>query len=180
MNEKILFFVDDEPAVIDGYRRTLHQEFHPETANNGQDALAALKSNGPYAVVISDMRMPCMDGVTLLSRVRDLSPTTVRVILTGHADLQSAMNAVNEGHIFRFLTKPCESDVLKKTLTTCLVQYRLITAEKELLENTLMGAIKVLTDVLSLATRPRSAGRCVSAVMFSTSSPKCISKPLEV
>jgi response regulator RpfG family c-di-GMP phosphodiesterase len=159
MNEKILF-VDDEPAVLDGYRRTLRQEFHPDTANGGQAALDSLQANGPYAVVVSDMRMPGMDGVTLLAKVRDLSPHTVRVILTGHADLQSAMNAVNEGHIFRFLTKPCESEVLKKTLTTCIVQYRLITAEKELLENTLMGAIKVLTDVLSLAN-PAAFGRAV-------------------
>ncbi len=159
MSEKILF-VDDETAVLDGYKRILYKDFQIETAASGPDAISALSKNGKYAVVVSDMRMPGMDGVQLLSRVRELAPDTVRVMLTGHADIQSAMNAVNEGNIFRFLTKPCEPTVLKKTLTTALLQYRLITAEKELLENTLMGSIKVLTDVLSLAN-PAAFGRSV-------------------
>lgn len=157
MTETILF-VDDETAVLDGYKRLLYKDFQVETASSGTDAIAALSKNGKYAVVVSDMRMPGMDGVQLLSRVRELAPDTVRVMLTGHADIQSAMNAVNEGNIFRFLTKPCEPTVLKKTLTSALLQYRLITAEKELLENTLMGSIKVLTDVLSLAN-PAAFGR---------------------
>ena len=159
MIEKILF-VDDETAVLDGYKRVLYKDFQIETAASGSEAMAAFTKNGHFAVVVSDMRMPGMDGVQLLSRVRELSPDTVRVMLTGHADIQSAMNAVNEGNIFRFLTKPCEAAVLKKTLTTALMQYRLITAEKELLENTLMGSIKVLTDVLSLAN-PAAFGRSV-------------------
>lgn len=159
MQEKILF-VDDEPAVLEGYKRVLHKEFQPHTAVGAHEALGSIAANGPYAVVVSDMRMPDMDGVQLLSHISTISPNTVRVILTGHADLQSAIGAVNEGRIFRFLTKPCESDVLKNALTTCLVQYRLITAEKDLLENTLMGSIKVLTDVLSLAN-PAAFGRAV-------------------
>ncbi|MGA9527853.1 MAG: HD domain-containing phosphohydrolase [Terriglobales bacterium] len=159
MHEKILF-VDDEPAVLEGYKRALHKEFQPDTAVGAQEALTLIDNSGPYAVVVSDMRMPGMDGIQLLSHIRAVSPNTVRVMLTGHADLQSAIGAVNEGHIFRFLTKPCESDVLKNALTTCLVQYRLITAEKDLLENTLMGSIKVLTDVLSLAN-PAAFGRTV-------------------
>jgi response regulator RpfG family c-di-GMP phosphodiesterase len=159
MNDKMLF-VDDEPAVLEGYKRILHKDFQPDTASGGPEALASLSQNGPYAVVVSDMRMPGMDGVQLLSRVRELSPDTVRVILTGFADIQSAMNAVNEGNIFRFLTKPCEHRTLKQTLTSCLLQYQLVTAEKELLENTLMGSIKVLTDVLSLSN-PAAFGRSV-------------------
>ena len=159
MSEKILF-VDDEPAVLEGYKRALHKDFRPDTATSGPEALAAITGCGPYAVVVSDMRMPGMDGVQLLSRIRELSPHTVRVILTGYADMQSAMNAVNEGQIFRFITKPCEADTLKKTLTTCLVQYQLINAEKELLESTLMGSIKVMADVLSLAN-PAAFGRAV-------------------
>ncbi len=159
MTEKILF-VDDETAVLDGYKRILHKDFEIATASSGADAVESVSSKGPYAVVVSDMRMPGMDGVQLLSRVRELAPDTVRIMLTGHADIQSAMNAVNEGNIFRFLTKPCDANVLKKTLTTALLQYRLVNAEKELLENTLMGSIKVLTDVLSLAN-PAAFGRSV-------------------
>jgi response regulator RpfG family c-di-GMP phosphodiesterase len=159
MSDKILF-VDDELMVLDGYKRTLRRDFEVDVANSGQEGLEAIAQNKAYAVVVSDMRMPGMDGVQFLSRVSEVSPSTVRVILTGHADLDTVIGAVNEGRIFRFLTKPCESDLLKKTLTTCLVQYRLITAEKELLESTLMGSIKVLTDVLSLAN-PAAFSRAV-------------------
>jgi len=157
--EKILF-VDDEPVVLAGYKRTLSKEFQMDTAVGGQEGLTAVASSGPYAVVVSDMRMPSMDGVQFLSRISKASPNTVRVMLTGCTDLQSAIEAVNEGHIFRFLTKPCETDVLKKTLTACLVQYRLVTAEKELLEHTLTGIIKLLTDMLSLAN-PAAFSRTV-------------------
>jgi len=157
MNHRILF-VDDEPAVLEGYKRILYKEFNADTAVGGEQAILAAQRNGPYAVIVSDMRMPGMDGVQVLSRMREISPDTVRVILTGYSDLQSAISAVNEGRIFRFLTKPCEARNLKLALNACLMQYQLVTAEKELLENTLMGSIKVLTDVLSLAN-PAAFGR---------------------
>jgi FixJ family two-component response regulator len=157
MNENILF-VDDETPVLDGYRRTLQGDFQLDTAVSAEAAIAKIHASGRYAVVVSDMRMPGMNGLQLLSRVREISPQTVRVVLTGHADLESAMTAVNEDAVFRFLTKPCEAGLLKKALTACLLQYRLVTSEKELLENTLMGSIKVLTDVLSLAN-PAAFGR---------------------
>ena len=157
MPDKILF-VDDEPAVLDGYRRMLHREFEVETAMGGELALTLMETRGPYAVVISDMRMPGMNGAQFLSLVRQSTPATVRMLLTGFTDMKAAMDAVNEGNIFRFLTKPCEKEVLGKAITAGLVQYRLVTAEKELLENTLLGSIKVLTDVLS-AVSPEAFGR---------------------
>lgn len=157
MTDRILF-VDDEPAVLDGYKRMLHREFQVDTAVGGEQGLAAIHEHGPYAVVISDMRMPEMNGAQFLARVRGTTPDTVRMLLTGYTDLNAAMDAVNEGNIFRFLTKPCGKEVLAKALTTGLVQYRLITAEKDLLEKTLMGSIKVLTDVLSAAS-PEAFGR---------------------
>jgi len=157
MTNKILF-VDDEPAVLDGYKRMLRKDFEIDTAVGGEPGLETIKAQGPYAVVISDMRMPKMDGVQFLSQVRQLSPDTIRMVLTGYADIKSAMDAVNEGYLFRFLAKPCDKDHMGKALTAALLQYRLVTAEKELLENTLMGSIKVLTDVLSLAS-PAAFGR---------------------
>ena len=150
MNKKILF-VDDDLSVLEGYRRALHGDYEPDIAIGGPEALKAVANSGPYAVVLSDMRMPSMNGVQLLSHVGEISPDTIRVILTGYADLASALAAVNEGHIFRFLTKPCPAEVLKKTVGACLEQHRLVTAEKELIEQTLTGSIKVLTDVLILA-----------------------------
>jgi response regulator RpfG family c-di-GMP phosphodiesterase len=151
MSEKILF-VDDEPGVLEGFRRILHKEFSLDTAVSGREGLTAISAAGEdsYAVIVSDMRMPEMDGVQFLSRVRTISADSVRIALTGYADIQTASNAVNEGAIFRFLTKPCEKDVLARALTAALVQHRLVVAEKELLENTLRGSVKVLTDVLSL------------------------------
>src|ERR1035437_3947319 len=147
--EKILL-VDDDPNILDGYRRTLSREFQMETAQVGKPALALAAKNGPYAVVVSDMRMPGMDGVQLLSRIKALSPDTIRVMLTGNADTETAVNAINEGSIFRFLNKPCSREVMARTITAALMQYRLVTAEKQLLEQTLSGALQVLTEVLSL------------------------------
>jgi response regulator RpfG family c-di-GMP phosphodiesterase len=157
MADKTLF-VDDESAVLDGYKRMLRREFEVDSAVGGEQGLAAIHERGPYAVVISDMRMPGMDGAQFLAQVRQIAPDTVRMLLTGQADLDSAIHAVNEGNIFRFLTKPCQKEIMAKAITTGLVQYRLATAEKDLLENTLMGSIKVLTDVLSAAS-PEAFGR---------------------
>jgi ActR/RegA family two-component response regulator len=157
MTDKVLF-VDDEPAVLDGYRRMLYREFEVNTAVGAEKGMAMIRADGPFSVVISDMRMPGISGAQFLAEVRQTTPDTVRMLLTGYTDLKAAIDAVNEGNIFRFLAKPCEKDVLAKAITTGFVQYRLVTAEKELLENTLMGSIKVLSDVLSAAS-PEAFGR---------------------
>jgi FixJ family two-component response regulator len=159
MLEKILM-VDDESSVLDGYQRMFHNEFQIATAAGGAAALKALQATGPYAVVVSDMRMPEMDGARLLAKIKLLAPDTVRLMLTGNADIQTAVSAVNEGSIFRFLTKPCNKETLGKALTAGLLQYRLVTAEKELLENTLQGSIKVLTEMLGLVN-PAAFGRAL-------------------
>ena len=147
--EKILL-VDDDSNILEGYRRGLIREFLLETALGGEQALTLAAENGPYAVVVSDMRMPGMDGIQLLSRIKALSPDTIRVMLTGNTDTETAINAINEGSIFRFLNKPCSKEVMAKTITAALMQYRLVTAEKHLLEQTLSGSLQVLTEVLSL------------------------------
>ena len=115
--DKILF-VDDEPAVLDGYQRLLRREFDVSVALGGEQGLTSIRTNGPYAVVISDMRMPGLNGAQFLSLVRQKVPDTVRMLLTGYTDLNAAMDAVNEGNIFRFLTKPCDKELLVKALTT--------------------------------------------------------------
>jgi len=161
MPEKILL-VDDDINILDGYRRALCREFHVETANGGEAALRLVAEAGPYAVVVSDMRMPGMDGVQLLSAIKARSPNTVRIILTGQADMASAISAINEGAIFRFLNKPCAKEAMARTLTAALVQYRLVIAEDQLLEETLSGSIQVLTEVLSLVN-PAAFGRAERA-----------------
>jgi FixJ family two-component response regulator len=159
MIEKILL-VDDDASVLDGYKRLLHREFQLDTALGGKQALRILANDSAYAVVVSDMRMPEMDGIQLLTKIKGQFPDIVRVMLTGNADIETAVNAVNEGNIFRFLTKPCSKEVMGKTLTAALMQYRLVTAEKDLLEHTLSGSIQVLTDVLSLVN-PAAFGRAM-------------------
>jgi len=157
MTKRILC-VDDDPNVLRAYRRALRKRFELDCAEGPEEALEAVTRHGPYAVVVSDMRMPGMNGVELLAEVRRRAPHTVRMMLTGNTDLDTALQAVNEGHIFRFLTKPCAPDDFAKALEAGLEQYRLITAEKELLSKTLSGSIKVLTDVLALVN-PTAFGR---------------------
>lgn len=148
MNTKILC-VDDEPNILHGYKRTL-RKYDIYIAEGGAEGLETIRSEGPFAVVVSDMRMPLMDGIQFLSRVKEISPETVRVMLTGNSDQQTAMDAVNEGNIFRFLTKPCLPENLALTLDAGLEQYRLVTAEKQLLEQTLNKSLQVMVDILSM------------------------------
>jgi CheY-like chemotaxis protein len=164
MTEKILF-VDDEPAVLEGYKRLLGRDLPIETAVGGTLGLAAIAEHGPYAVVISDMRMPQMDGAQFLAKVRDLAPVTVRLALTGYVDIETAMYAVNEGSIFRFLTKPCSKDNLVKAIEAAVAQHRLLNAEKELLEQTLRGSVRVLSEVLSFSN-PAIFGRAMRLRRF--------------
>jgi response regulator RpfG family c-di-GMP phosphodiesterase len=161
MPEKILL-VDDDDNILEAYRRTLSREFHIDTARGGQEALRLATETGPYAVVVSDMQMPGIDGVQLLSSIKVRWPDTIRVMLTGNADVQTAIDAINEGRIFRFLTKPCSKEAMAKALTAAQVQYRLVTAEKELLEQTLTGCVQVLTEVLSMVN-PAAFGRAERA-----------------
>jgi len=157
MTPKILF-VDDEENILLAYARSLRKRFQMDTALGGAEALYRLKNEGPYGVLITDMRMPGMDGVQLLEEVRRCSPDTVRLMLTGNSDQQTAMEAVNKGAIFRFLTKPCETEDLARALTAALDQHRLLTVEKDLLERTLKGAILMLGELLSMLD-PASFGR---------------------
>lgn len=147
--EKILF-VDDEPNILSAINRQLHNLYNIETADNGRKALQMIHENGPFAVAVVDMRMPGMDGVTLLKNIKEISPETTRMMLTGNADIQTAVQAINEGSIFRFMLKPWAGDQLIQCLNSGIRQYQLLRVEKELLEKTLYSTVKVLMDILSL------------------------------
>lgn len=149
-SEKVLM-VDDEPNILEGYARGLRREVTLDTAISGTEGLKAVEQKGPYAVIISDFKMPNMNGVEFLAEVKPKAPDTVRMMLTGYADLQTAIEAVNKGHIFRLLTKPCKTEDLLEAIRAGLEQYRLVNAEKVLLEKTLSGSIKVMTEILSLS-----------------------------
>ncbi len=147
MTERILF-VDDEKNILDSMKRLLRKRFEVDTALGPTAGLEMMKK-GRFAVVVSDLRMPGMDGIEFLSHVRSINQDTVRIMLTGYADLDASIAAVNEGRVFRFLTKPCPDQQLIQTLQAALDQYHLVTAEKELLRDTLKGMVSLLSDVLS-------------------------------
>lgn len=157
MTEKILL-VDDEPNVLQSMQRQLRKRFKVVVAESGDEALSILKDKGPFAVIVSDMRMPGMDGVQFLSKAKDSFPDTVRIMLTGNADQETASEAVNAGQIFRFLTKPCSTAVLVTSLALAVRQHKLITVEKELLNDTLKGSITVMAELLSLANATAFSG----------------------
>ncbi len=157
MSEKILL-VDDDPNLLAGCRRSLRDVFDVETAEGGEKGLTLIAEKGPFSVILADMRMPGMDGVQFLSKVKDIASDSVRMMLTGNADQDTAINAVNEGQIFRFLTKPCPKEVLISTIDAGVKQYQLIIAERQLLEETLNGSVKILVDILSLI-KPKAFGR---------------------
>jgi response regulator RpfG family c-di-GMP phosphodiesterase len=148
MSEKILF-VDDDPNLLTSCERSFRKQFQLDTAEGGEAGLAKIAERGPYAVVVSDRQMPRMDGIQFLAAVRQRAPETVRIMLTGNVDLEAAVRVVNEGNIFRFLIKPCPHETLSRALEDAIAQYRLITSEKELLNKTLSGSIKLLTDMLA-------------------------------
>ena len=152
--------VDDEANVLEGLSLNLRRRYDVIKALGGVAGLHVLQRDPAIEVVVSDMRMPGMDGATFLSKARQIAPDAVRMLLTGHTDLDSAIAAVNQGQIFRFLTKPCPPVALIIAVEAALEQHRLITAERVLLEQTLHGSIEALTDVLAL-TNPVSFGRAI-------------------
>lgn len=150
MTQRILF-VDDEVNVLDGFRRTLRREYEFDTAVGGHEGLE-LMSDHDYAVIVSDMRMPKMSGEEFLAAAHQEQPDAIQMILSGQANLDSTVAAVNDGNIFRFLIKPVDKPALCSALDKALEQHRLVTAERELLERTLSGAVEALTEVVALVS----------------------------
>jgi len=148
MNELILA-VDDEPLLLRSYRRTFGERFNLATAENPAAALDFLQAND-VAVILSDLKMPGMDGVAFLQAARAVRPDAVRMIISGHADMSDAINSVNHAGIFRLMLKPCPEEQIADALVAGVEQYRLIHAERQLLEGTLNGAIQTLTDILGM------------------------------
>jgi HD-like signal output (HDOD) protein len=123
---KRIIFVDDEPAILGGIRnrlRRMRAQWEMSFAASGREALAEL-SRRPFDVVVSDMRMPGMDGAELLGRVRDLSPGTVRIVLSGHAEREAVLRVLPVAH--QYLSKPCDADVLCRVIEQCSLHQELL------------------------------------------------------
>jgi CheY-like chemotaxis protein len=150
--------VDDEPRVLEGLTLHLRKDYKVHCATSAAQALQKMRELGNVAVVVSDMRMPGMDGATLLHQVMVLWPQATRILLTGEPGRETAVSAVNKGNIFRFLTKPCPPDQLKAAVEAGVIQHRLFNAERAILQETVLGCIQVLIDVLAF-TNPVAFGR---------------------
>ena len=150
--------VDDEPQVLESLKLNLRRLYVVSTASSGPEALALLDQASDIAVIVSDMRMPQMNGAVFLAKARQKAPDAIRLLLTGHSDIDAAVAAVNDGQIFRFLTKPCAPMALLDAVASAVAQHRLVTSERVLLEQTLHGSIKALTDLLALVN-PIAFGR---------------------
>lgn len=145
-----VLIVDDEPSILNGYRRTLRKQIELTTALGGEEGLKIFKEQGPFSVVVSDQQMPGMDGLTFLGQVGELDTDTVRVMLTGNAENDLLIKAINDGRVFRFLEKPCPAENLLTIIKEADQLYRLKKSEQELLERTLAGSVKLLVDLIGL------------------------------
>src|SRR4051812_20900126 len=150
--------VDDEPHVSAGLALHLRRRYDVEIATSGQAGLDLLDRLPEAAVVISDMRMPQMNGAEFLAKALAAHPNTTRILLTGYSEVDAAIQAVNQGQIFRFLVKPCPPPELLRTVDAAAEMHRLSRVERELLEKTLHGSIKMLSEVLAISN-PLAFGR---------------------
>ncbi len=153
-----VLLIDDDPQIGAGLRRALNREVQLELAADAAEALLALRDSEPFEIVVCDLSMPGMDGLSLMQHVRRLWPDVQRIMLSGEAQLQHAIHAINDDLIFRFLLKPCPIDTMRAALTAAQRQHALLKAERELLEQTWRGSVAALFDVLALA-HPAAFGR---------------------
>ena len=152
--------VDDDPLLLAGLVAGLHGRFDVTPAESGPEALCLLAEKGPFTVIVSDFRMPAMDGAQFLERAREVAPDAVRILLTGQATLEDLIDVVNQGRIFRFLAKPCPTEILARNLEDAVDQGRLVTRDRELLERKLA----TMTDQLLQAERLATVGTLAGAV----------------
>jgi DNA-binding NtrC family response regulator len=115
-----VLLVDDEANVLQGMRMYLQGRYEVVVAVGATLALAELERSGPFAVIVSDFRMPGMDGIVFLSRTRTRAPHAKRILLTGHVDIDVAMSAVNTAGVFRLLTKPCAPEAVVNAISDAL------------------------------------------------------------
>jgi CheY-like chemotaxis protein len=142
-----LLIVDDEEAILETMTFTFEDDYEVFTSSSANAALGLLDKHAPIAVVISDQRMPEMTGVEFLSRVFKRSPATQRIILTGFADMNAIIRAINDGHVYAYITKPWEPDQLKQVVRRA-ADHHALTLENERLLGDLRTANAFLEGVM--------------------------------
>lgn len=124
MAKQRVLVVDDDTNLLNGLRRQLRRKFDLEFVAGGQDAKARIESGEVFAVVVSDMQMPVVNGLELLGFIKDKSPSTVRIMLTGNADVETAKRAQDEADVFCYLNKPCGANELASTISDALEKHK--------------------------------------------------------
>lgn len=152
MTEKLrICFVDDEPNILQGLKRFMRgmaDQWDMEFCESGEAALQMMDDRGPFDAVVSDMRMPGMDGAHLLSTVRERYPSTIRVILSGYADSESVLRTVGPAHVY--LAKPCDTETLRNAIQKPLALRKLLDDD---------GLRQALGSLASLPSLPTSLAR---------------------
>ena len=136
MSKAKVLCIDDEPNILQSLKRVLRKEPYEVTTTENSDEIYSLVQNKDIALVISDQRMPKVEGIEVLRRVKEIDPKVMTIMLTGYADIQAAIKAVNEGKVFRFLTKPWNDEELKGAISQAIQQYNLVEENERLLRLT--------------------------------------------
>jgi CheY-like chemotaxis protein len=160
-----ILIVDDEEAILETMTFTFEDDYEVLTSSSPRAALELLDTQGPVAVVVSDQRMPEMTGVEFLARVFQKHPQTTRIILTGFADMDAIIRAINDGHVYAYITKPWEPEQLKQVVRRAVDHYRLA-VENERLVSHLRDAnlfLEAVMDQLDTGALAVDAGGVVRA-----------------
>lgn len=165
-DNKVLI-IDDDENLLNGIRRYFGKRFNLAVAKGGEDALKLVERDGPFAAVLCDMRMPGMDGVEVLETIRKKAPFTVRMMLTGNADQKTASDAINRAKVYRFFNKPCSPSDLAAGIEEAVELHRRVAAEREMMETTLAGSVRMMMDILALVD-PASFARAAKLRQWMT------------
>jgi DNA-binding NtrC family response regulator len=133
-DEERILFVDDDPNLLASFVRQFGRRFNIVTAPSAEEALRLLRTGNSFSIIVSDQRMRGMDGATLLAEFNRRVPGTMRILLTGLDDQAVAVRAINEGHVFSFLSKPVALDALENKLEQALAQWRIQRNEREFID----------------------------------------------
>lgn len=164
-----LLIVDDEVDVLESLRHQFHRAYRVLTAATGKAAIDLLNENEVH-LILSDQRMPGMSGDVFLSQARQIQPDAIRMLFTGYADIQAVINAVNEGHIFRYILKPWDTNELEGIIREAAEKYNLLSERKELIAELQEANIRLThaNDELARAGRLKTAFIEVASHEFNT------------
>jgi signal transduction histidine kinase len=159
-----ILVVDDEPDVLVSLRSMFRREFKVHTATRGEEGLAILAQT-PISVVLSDQRMPGMSGSEFLAKVRELHPDVIRVMITGYADIESVIAAINRGHVYRYISKPWDPVELEGVIRQSVEQHQLITERKRLMRE-LEEANRLKTVFITVASHELNTPLTIASGML--------------